>query len=78
MENYLKYNCEETTAHGYRNIIFKHIVPVLGNNELQKLLPIHIQQYYKYLMDDKKLSPNRVYKYHGCIRKSLDYGLKQQ
>lgn len=78
MENYVKYNCEETTIYGYRNIIFKHIIPFLGNFELQKLQPAHIQQYYKYLMDDKLLSPNTVHKHHACIRKALDYGLKQQ
>lgn len=78
IENYVKYNCEETTIYGYRNIIFKHIIPFLGNFELQKLQPAHIQQYYKYLMDDKLLSPNTVHKHHACIRKALDYGLKQQ
>ncbi|WP_342476560.1 site-specific integrase [Paenibacillus sp. FSL H7-0350] len=78
IENYVKYNCEETTIYGYRNIIFKHIIPFLGNFELQKLQPGHIQQYYKYLMDDKQRSPNTVHKHHACIRKALDYGLKQQ
>ncbi|OME46944.1 site-specific integrase [Paenibacillus odorifer] len=78
IDNYVKYNCEETTIYGYRNIIFKHIIPFLGNFELQKLQPAHIQQYYKYLMDDKLLSPNTVHKHHACIRKALDYGLKQQ
>ncbi|WP_342476598.1 N-terminal phage integrase SAM-like domain-containing protein [Paenibacillus sp. FSL H7-0350] len=42
IENYVKYNCEETTIYGYRNIIFKHIIPFLGNFELQKLQPAHI------------------------------------
>jgi Site-specific recombinase XerC len=78
MENYVKYNCEETTAYGYRNIINKHLAPYLGEIELQKLQPAHIQQYYKYLMDEKRLSPNTVHKHHANIRKALDYGLKQQ
>jgi integrase len=78
MENYVKYNCEETTMYGYNNIIYKHIIPYLGNFELQKLQPVHIQQYYKHLMDEKGLSPNTVHKHHACIRKALDYGLKQQ
>jgi integrase len=47
----------ETTAYGYTNIINKHVVPYLGKFELQKIQPIHIQQYYKFLMDEKKLSP---------------------
>ncbi|MFB9274190.1 site-specific integrase [Cohnella cellulosilytica] len=78
MDNYVKYNCEETTVYGYRNIIDKHVVPYLGHFELQKLQPIHVQQYYKFLMDEKRLSPNTVHKHHACIRKALDYGLKQQ
>lgn len=43
MENYVKYNCEDTTTYGYNNIIYKHIVPFLGNFELQKLQPVFIQ-----------------------------------
>lgn len=78
MDNYVKYNCEETTVYGYRNILNKHIEPYLGNIELQKLQPTHIQQYYKHLMDEKGLSSNTVRKHHANIRKALDYGLKQQ
>jgi integrase len=78
MENYVKYNCEETTTYGYINILFNHMIPFLGNFELQKLQPAHIQQYYKHLMDEKELSPNTVHKHHACLRKALDYGLKQQ
>ncbi|WP_141333667.1 site-specific integrase, partial [Brevibacillus agri] len=74
----VKYNCEETTAYGYRNIINKHLTPFMGNVELQKLQPAHIQQYYKHLMDNTGLSPNTVHKHHATIRKALDYGLKQQ
>jgi integrase len=78
MDNYVKYNCEETTTYGYKNIIYNHILPFLGSLELQKLQSAHIQKYYKYLMEEKKLSPNTVHKHHACIRKSLDYALKQQ
>ncbi|MGG1518748.1 site-specific integrase [Paenibacillus oryzisoli] len=78
MDNYVKYNCEETTAYGYRNIVYKHIAPFLGDIPLQKLQPKHIQQYYKHLIDEKKLSPNTVHKHHASLRKALDYGLKQQ
>lgn len=78
MDNYVKYNCEETTTYSYKNIIYKHVIPYLGSIELQKLQPAFIQQYYKHLMESKGLSPNTVHKHHACIRKSLDYGLKQQ
>ncbi|WP_438447108.1 site-specific integrase [Gorillibacterium sp. sgz5001074] len=78
MDNYVKYNCEETTKYSNENIINNHVVPYLGAIELQKLQPAFIQQYYKHLMDDKGLKPNTVHKHHACIRKALDYGLKQQ
>lgn len=77
MENYVKYNCEETTAYGYRNII-RHVTGYIGSIELEKLQPLHIQQYYKHLMDERGLSPNTVHKHHANIRKALDYALKQQ
>lgn len=78
MKNYVKYNCELTTIYGYNNIINNHITPYLGEIQLQKLQPAHIQNYYIYLMNNKQLSPNTVHKHHACIRKSLDFGLKQQ
>ncbi len=78
MNNYVKYNCEETTTYGYKNILNKHISHFFGGIELQKLQLGHIQQYYKHLMDEKNLSPNTVHKHHALLRKALDYGLKQQ
>jgi integrase len=78
MDNYVKHKCEETTRYGYNNIIRNHIIPCIGNLELQKLQPLHVQKYYKHLLDDKGLSANTVYKHHACIRKALDFGLKQQ
>lgn len=78
MDNYVKYNCEITTVHGYENIINNHVIPFLGQIELQKLQAIDIQRYYKHLLDIKKLSPNTVHKHHANIRKALDYALKHQ
>lgn len=78
MDNYVRYNCEETTIYGYQNILNKHIAPFFKILELQKLQPGHIQQYYKALMEEKDLSPNTVHKHHALIRKTLDYALKQQ
>lgn len=78
MEHSVKYNCEESTIYGYENIINKHVIPYLGAIELQKLQSIHLQKYYKHLMDEKKLSSNTVRKHHANIRKALDYALKNQ
>lgn len=78
LDNYVKYNCEETTAYGYRNVIFNHLVPSIGDIEVQQLQSTDIQAYYKELMDVKKLSPNTVHRHHAILRKVLDYALKQQ
>lgn len=78
MENYVKHKCEETTKYGYNNIINKHIIPYFKELELQSLQPIHIQQYYNFLMNVKGLSANTVIKHHACLRKCLNFGLKQQ
>ncbi|MEK4508248.1 site-specific integrase [Paenibacillus sp. FSL K6-2524] len=77
MDNYVQYNCEETTVYGYKNIL-KHMKDHIGQVELQKLQSGHLQEYYKYLMETKKLSPNTVHKHHACAKKSLSYALKQQ
>lgn len=78
MKKYVKHNCEETTKYGYNNIITKHIAPYFGELELSKLQPMHIQNYYDDLIEQKGLSPNTVHKHHACIRKALDFGMKQQ
>ncbi len=77
MENYVKYNCEETTVYGYRNIL-RHVDSCIGRIELQKLQSMHIQQYYKHLLDEKGLSPNTVHRHHAVLRKAIDFALKQQ
>lgn len=51
-DNYVKKNCEETTQIGYKHIVEKYLKPKLGIHKLQELQPIHIQKYYKYLMDE--------------------------
>ena len=78
MDNYVRKNCEVTTIYGYNSILSKHVKNFFGAIELQKLLPMHIQNYYMHLMDEKNLSPNTIHKHHAIIRKALDFGLKQQ
>ncbi|MEW8963185.1 tyrosine recombinase XerC [Paraclostridium dentum] len=77
-DNYVKIKNEETTQAEYRRILDKYIIPKLGHIKLQKLMPYHIQSYYKYLMEEVGLSPNTVYRHHANIRKALDYALKQK
>ena len=78
IDHYVDKNCELTTKAGYELIINKHVIPFLGKIPLQKLSPLHIQEYYKHLIDEKGLSPNTVRRHHANIRKALDYACDKQ
>lgn len=78
MKHYVKDHCEETTRYGYNNIISKHMAPYFGDLKLSDLRPMHIQNYYSYLVKEKALSPNTVHRHHACIRSALNYGVSQE
>lgn len=46
MDELIKPNCEETTCHGYENILNTHMIPSLGRLYVQDLTPVRVQQYY--------------------------------
>ena len=69
---------EETTAYGYRGMIENYLKPQLGEIRLQKLTARDIQQYYTWLMDEKKLSPNTVIKHHNLLTNALNAAERQE
>lgn len=69
---------EETTAYGYRGMIENYLRPQLGEIRLQKLTARDIQQYYTWLMDEKKLSPNTVIKHHNLLTNTLNAAERQE
>ena len=69
---------EETTAYGYRGMIENSLKPQLGEIRLQKLTARDIQQYYTWLMDEKKLSPNTVIKHHNLLTNTLNAAERQE
>ena len=69
---------EETTAYGYRGMIENYLKPQLGEIRLQKLTARAIQQYYTWLMDEKKLSPNTVIKHHNLLTNTLNAAERQE
>lgn len=69
---------EETTAYGYRGMIKNYLKPQLGEIRLQKLTARDIQQYYTWLMDEKKLSPNTVIKHHNLLTNTLNAAERQE
>ena len=69
---------EQTTAYGYRGMIENYLKPQLGEIRLQKLTARDIQQYYTWLMDEKKLSPNTVIKHHNLLTNTLNAAERQE
>lgn len=69
---------EETTAYGYRGMIENYLKPQLGEIRLQKLTARDIQQYYTWLMSEKKLSPNTVIKHHNLLTNTLNAAERQE
>lgn len=59
----------------YRRVIDKHIVPVLGHIQLQKLTPQHIQSFYAKELK-AGLSARTVNKYHALLHKALDNAVR--
>ena len=69
---------EETTAYGYRGMIENYLKPQIGEIRLQKLTARDIQQYYTWLMDEKKLSPNTVIEHHNLLTNTLNAAERQE
>ncbi|AZR74809.1 hypothetical protein BBF96_03235 [Anoxybacter fermentans] len=78
------FNLKETTLNNYKIIINAHIIPELGKISLQKLQPIHIQNYILKKLksgrrDGKGGLSNRSVRYHYTIlREALDAAVKLQ
>lgn len=76
----VKGEVEPYTFKNYRMIVEKKVVPYF---EPQKLLlgelkARHIQEFYTYCLNEQKLNPNTVIRYHANIRKALQRALKQE
>lgn len=84
LTNYVEANLSPTTLSGYRVNIEKHIIPAIGNIELQKLQPIHIQNFYsekqiRGRVDGKGgLSAKSIIYIHRVLRKALQQAFKLQ
>lgn len=77
MEDVIKLNRAATTVYAYEKIIENHITPAIGEVELQKLTPQHLQRYYAGLMREKGLSSNTVRKHHDLLNAALKMAVKQ-
>ena len=85
---FIKQSIAPSTYRCYNVAVEQHIVPILGNLQLSKLQPIHIQEYYSKDLgggrkDNKKtvtreLSPTNVAMHHRILHRALKQAVKWQ
>lgn len=85
LEEYIKYwikrgsiNWKKTTLYGYKNILFNHMIPYLGQIELQKLNARNVNDYVMYLKEEKHLSNNTIRKHQDLLKDILGDALKEE
>ena len=66
-----------TTIENYKRSINNHIKVSLGNINLQKLMPLHLQNFYKQCIE-KGLSNKSILNYHMIIHCALERAVKWQ
>lgn len=74
MQDYLndkKMNVKKGTWSNYANLVNNHILPMLGELEISKITPRHIQNLYNDLFETSKLSDENIQKVHTLINDSL-------
>lgn len=78
--NSIKSGLEPNTIRGYTMNIERKIIPYFEPKKilLSDLKAKHIQEFYTYCLNEKKLNPNTVIRYHANIRKCLQTALKQE
>lgn len=76
----MKATVEPYTFKNYKMIVEKSIIPYFNPKKLllTDLKAIHIQEFYSYCLNEKKLSQNTVIRFHANIRKCLQTALKQE
>lgn len=78
--NFIKAGLEPNTVRGYTMNIERKIIPYFEPKKilLKDLKVKHIQEFYTYCLNEEKLNPNTVIRYHANIRKCLQTALKQE
>lgn len=88
LDYWIKEACENklsiTTLDGYKQNIEKHIKPYLGNIELEKIMPLHLQNFYTNRLKSGRLngkgglSNKTVVTLHRIIHRALEQAVKWQ
>lgn len=74
----MKNSIELTTYASYSDCVKNRVVPYFKEKGilLTELQPKHIQDFYQYQMNERKVSASTVIHYHANIRKALQYAVK--
>lgn len=68
----------------YEEIVMKSMIPELGQIHIEKLKPLHIQNYYNKMLESGRqdgtggLSPTTVVQHHRILHKALEMAVKWQ
>lgn len=78
--NSIKAGLEPNTVRNYTLNIERKIIPYFESKKilLRNLKAKDIQEFYTYCLNERKLNPNTVIRYHANIRKALQTALKQE
>ncbi len=66
------------TQNGYRNNIYKHIIPALGDIKLKNLKPLMIEEFYHDLADDTGLSAKSIIYIHNTLSVALKAAVDEE
>ncbi|MCE5314163.1 MAG: site-specific integrase [Armatimonadota bacterium] len=92
LRDYASGSVSGTTYERYEGIVEQHLIPALGSIPLEKLQPIHVQEYYtearksgrvKRILKSGEvkeggLSPRSVQQHHAVLRKALKCAVRWQ
>ena len=84
LTDYAKISVAPKTYLRYEEIVTKSIIPGLGQLEIEKFKPLHLQGYYAKMLTNGKqdgsggLSPTTVLQHHRIIHKSLEMAVRWQ
>lgn len=78
LSTYAKLNLAPKTYSSYKEIIDKYITPKLGMISLEKLKPLHIQNFYTCCLTEYKLSGTTTLYCHRILHVALNQAIKWQ
>jgi integrase len=84
IKTYVECNLKKTTISSYISIIRLHIIPALGNIELQKLTALHIDEFYAQKLKNGRLngkgglSQKSLMYIHRILSEALDHAIKKK